>query len=58
MAAYCHTAYLTSMQNTSRETLDRMKHKLESRLAEEITITSNMQMTPPPAEREKELKTS
>ena len=35
-----------------------IKYKLESRLAEEITITSNMQMTPPPAEREKELKTS
>ena len=33
-----------------------IKYKLESRLAEEITITSNMQMTPPPAEREKELK--
>ena len=24
-----------------------MKHKLESRLAEEISITSDMQMTPP-----------
>ena len=27
--------------------LDWMKHKLESRLPEEISITSDMQMTPP-----------
>ena len=34
-----------------------MKHKLESRLLGEITITSDMQMTPPlMAEREEELK--
>ena len=26
--------------------LDRMKHKLESRLSGEISITSDMQMTP------------
>ena len=31
-AVYCHPAYLTSMQSTSWETLDWMKHKLESRL--------------------------
>ena len=31
-AVYCHTVYLTYMQNTSRETLGWMKHKLESRL--------------------------
>ena len=29
---YCHPAYLTYMQSTSWETLDWMKHKLESRL--------------------------
>ena len=29
---YCHPAYLTSMQSTSWEMLDWMKHKLESRL--------------------------
>ena len=46
-AVYCHPTYLTYMQNTSRETLDRMKHKLESRLPGEITVTSDMQMTPP-----------
>ena len=46
-AVYCHPAYLTYMQRTSRETLDWMKHKLESRLLGEISITSDMQMTPP-----------
>ena len=44
---YCHPAYLTSMQSTSGETLDWKKHKLESRLLGEISITSDMQMTPP-----------
>ena len=46
-AVYCHPAYLTYMQSTSRETLGWMKHKLESRLPGEISITSDMQMTPP-----------
>ena len=40
-------AYLTYMQSTSWETLSWMKHKLESRLPGEISITSDMQMTPP-----------
>ena len=35
---YCHPAYLTYMQSTSRETLGWMKHKLESRLLEEINL--------------------
>ena len=35
-AVYCHPAYLTYMQSTSWETLDWKKHKLESRLPEEI----------------------
>ena len=43
----CHPAYLTYMQSTSCEMLGWMKHKLESRLPGEISITSNMQMTPP-----------
>ena len=43
---YCHPAYLTYMQNTSCEMLGWMKYKLESRLLGEISITSNMQMTP------------
>ena len=44
---YCHPAYLTYMQNTSCEMQGWMKHKLESRLSEEISITSDRQMTPP-----------
>ena len=40
-------AYLTYMQSTSCEMSDWMKHKLESRLLEEMSITSDMQMTPP-----------
>ena len=44
---YCHPVYLTSMQSTSWETLGWVKHKLESRLLGEISITSNTQMTPP-----------
>ena len=45
-AVYCHRAYLTYMQSISCEMLDWMKHKLESRLLGEISITSDMQMTP------------
>ena len=46
-AVDCHPAYLTYMQSTSYEMLDWMKHKLESRLPGEISITSEMEMTPP-----------
>ena len=46
-AVYCHPAYLTYIQSTSCEMLGWMKHKLESRLLGEISITSHMQMTPP-----------
>ena len=45
-AVYCHPAYLTYMQSTSWETLGWKKHKLESRLLGEISVTSDMQMTP------------
>ena len=45
-AVYCYPAYLTSMQSTSWETLGWKKHKLESRLLGEISITSDMQMMP------------
>ena len=38
-AVYCHPAYLTYMQNTSCEMPDWMKHKLESKLSGEISIT-------------------
>ena len=42
-AVYCHPAYLTYMQSTSYEMWDWMKHKLESRLPGEISVTSDMQ---------------
>ena len=45
-AVYCHTAYLTYMQSISFKMQGWMKHKLESRLPGEISITSDMQMTP------------
>ena len=46
-AVYCHPAYLTYMQSTSCEMPGWMKHKLESKLLGEISITSDTQMTPP-----------
>ena len=45
-AVYCHPPNLIYMQNTSCEMLGWMKHKLESRFLGEISITSDMQMTP------------
>ena len=45
-AVYCHPDDLTSMQSISCEMLGLMKHKLELRLLEEISITSDRQMTP------------
>ena len=44
---YCHPAYLPYMQSTSCEMPGWMKHKLESRFPGEISISSDMQMTPP-----------
>ena len=46
-AVCCHPAYLTYMQSTSSQVLGLMKHKLESRLPGEISVTSDTQMTPP-----------
>ena len=43
----CHAAYFTYMQSVSCEMPGWMKHKLESRFLGEISITSDMQMTPP-----------
>ena len=43
---YCHPAYLAYMQGTSCKLLGWMKHKLESRSPEEVSISSDMQMTP------------
>ena len=44
---YCHPAYLIYMQSTSCKMLCWMKLKLESKLPGEISITSDMEMTPP-----------
>ena len=46
-AACCHPAYLTYIQSTSCEMPGWMKHKPESRLLGETSVTSDMQMTPP-----------
>ena len=45
-AAYCHPAYLTCM-HVKCEMPGWMKHKLESRSLGEISITSDIHMTPP-----------
>ena len=55
-AIYCHPAFLTSMQSTSWETLGWKKHKPESRLPGEISITSDIDDTTLMAESEEELK--
>ena len=55
-AVYCHPAYLTYMQSTLCVIPGWMKHKLESRLLRETSITSDMQMTPPLWQKEEELK--
>ena len=41
-AVYCQPVYLTYMQSTSFKMPGWMKHKLESRLVREISITSDM----------------
>ena len=46
-AVYGHPAYLTYMQSTSHEMPGWIKHKLESRFPGEVSVTSDMQMTPP-----------
>ena len=46
-AVCCHLAYLTYMQNTSCKMPEWMKHKWESKFQGEISVTSDMQMTPP-----------
>ena len=52
-AVYHHPAYLTYIHNTSYKMPGWMKHILESRLLGEISLTSNMQMTPPLWQKEK-----
>ena len=46
-AVYCHHAYFTYMQSISCEMLSWIKHRLESELLGEISITSDIQMMPP-----------
>ena len=53
-AVYCHPAYLTYMQNISCDMPGWMKIKLESRFPGEISITSDIQMTPPLRQKVKE----
>ena len=56
-AVYCHPAYLTYVQSTLCEMPGWMKQKLESRLLEEISVTSdNADDTILMAESEEELK--
>ena len=55
-AVYCHPASLIYIQSTSWETLGWIKHKLESRLLGEISITSDIDDTTLMAESEDELK--
>ena len=56
-AVYCHPAYLSYMQSISCIMSIWINHKLDSRLQGEISITSDMQMTPlVMAESEEELK--
>ena len=55
-AVSCHPAYLPYMQSTSCKMPGWMKHKLESRLPGEISITSDMQMTPPLWQKQRETK--
>ena len=45
-AVHCHPAYFLYMQSTSYKMPGWMKLKLESRLPGEISITSDVQMTP------------
>ena len=53
-AVYCYPAYSTYMQSTSWEMLGWRKHKLESRLPGEMSVTSDMQMIPPLWQKAKE----
>ena len=54
--AYCHPAYLTSMQGTSCEMIGWMKNKLESSLQRDISIMSDLQMMPPYSRKQKGTK--
>ena len=55
MVINCHPVYLTYIQSTSSETLGWM-NKLDSRLLGEISITSDMQITPPSSRKRSRTK--
>ena len=55
---YCHLIYLTYIQSPSFEMLGWMDHKLESRLLGEISVISDMQMTPPLLQEVKNKRTT
>ena len=55
-AVYRHPAYLTYMQSTSCQMLDRMKHKLESRFQRHFSNRRYADDTILLAESEEELK--
>ena len=55
-AVYCHPAYFTYMQSMSCEMPGWMKHKWESRLLGEISITSDTQMLPPYGRKQRRTK--
>ena len=57
-AVYCHLAYLTSRQSTSCEMPGWMKHKLESRLLGEISVTSDDTTLKAESEWERKKRTS
>ena len=51
-AVYCHPAYLISIQSTSCDMPGWITHKLASRLPGDISIASDMQVTPPLSKEE------
>ena len=55
-AVYYHPANLTYMQCISCKMLGWMKHKLESGLPGEISITLDTQMTPPNGRKQRRAK--
>ena len=57
-AVYCHPVYLAFMQSTPCKMLGWMKHKLKSRLPGEISVISDMQMTPLLWQKVKNLRAS
>ena len=55
-AVYCHPAYLTCMQSTSCKMPGWMKHKLESSVPGEISITSDIHTTSPYGRQQRRTK--